>query len=84
MERSTWHNTAVLSAPGAVCRYSSQRAQRAFVRFTSGGRICPFGKLRDAQAVLPLVGLAAEKVIRDQYNCVRAEWPRGISRPLMP
>ncbi|MGM0490556.1 MAG: hypothetical protein ACQESR_27845 [Planctomycetota bacterium] len=24
-----------------------------------------------AQAVLPLVGLAAEKVIRDRYSCLR-------------
>ncbi|MFO7905370.1 MAG: hypothetical protein ACQESR_26000 [Planctomycetota bacterium] len=25
-----------------------------------------------AQAVLPLVGLAAEKVIRDRYNCEKS------------
>ncbi|MFO7905232.1 MAG: hypothetical protein R6U98_21390 [Pirellulaceae bacterium] len=31
------------------------------------------------QAVLPLVGLAAEKVIRDRYNCARLA--AGIPRP---
>ncbi|MFO7904677.1 MAG: hypothetical protein R6U98_18580 [Pirellulaceae bacterium] len=38
-----------------------------------------------AQAVLPLVGLAAEKVIRDRYNQAVGFFPRGklpdASRP---
>ncbi|MFO7902582.1 MAG: hypothetical protein ACQESR_06565 [Planctomycetota bacterium] len=37
------------------------------MRYTSDGRICPGGKRLDASA-LPLVGLAADKVIRDRYG----------------
>ncbi|MFO7902601.1 MAG: hypothetical protein ACQESR_05370 [Planctomycetota bacterium] len=44
----------------------------ARLTYTSGGRICPNGKLLDAsrQAVLPLVGVAAAKLTRDRYRCV--------------
>ncbi|MFO7902132.1 MAG: hypothetical protein R6U98_05690, partial [Pirellulaceae bacterium] len=38
----------------------------------SGGWILPGGKLPDASRPPPLVGLAAEKVIRDRYNTVRS------------